>query len=128
MPTRRDPPALFESLAVREQVTFVVHDWGSALGFDWANRHRDAVRNIAYVEALDCFTSAALELRRARSPLVSRDAQSADSATTHPRAKRTRARWILPSWDCVSLSASRCCARRDVRLMSPRGTDFGEPG
>jgi haloalkane dehalogenase len=30
----------------------VVHDWGSALGFDWANRHRSAVRGIAYMEAI----------------------------------------------------------------------------
>jgi haloalkane dehalogenase len=29
---------------VRERVTFVIHDWGSALGFDWANRHRGAVK------------------------------------------------------------------------------------
>src|SRR5439155_13109484 len=32
--------------------TFVVHDWGSALGFDWANRHREAVKGIAYMEAI----------------------------------------------------------------------------
>ena len=31
---------------------FVVHDWGSALGFDWANRHRDAVQGLVYMEAL----------------------------------------------------------------------------
>jgi len=37
---------------VRERVTFVIHDWGSALGFDWANRHREAVRGIAYIEAI----------------------------------------------------------------------------
>ena len=30
----------------------VVHDWGSALGFDWANHHRDRVRGIAYMEAI----------------------------------------------------------------------------
>jgi haloalkane dehalogenase len=30
----------------------VIHDWGSTLGFDWANRHRDAVRGIAYMEAM----------------------------------------------------------------------------
>ncbi|GAA5039106.1 haloalkane dehalogenase [Actinopolymorpha pittospori] len=30
----------------------VVHDWGSALGFDWANRHREAVKGIAYMEAI----------------------------------------------------------------------------
>jgi haloalkane dehalogenase len=33
-------------------ILFVVHDWGSALGFDWANRHRDRVRGIAYMEAI----------------------------------------------------------------------------
>jgi haloalkane dehalogenase len=33
-------------------VTLVVHDWGSALGFDWASRHPDAVRAIAYMEAI----------------------------------------------------------------------------
>ncbi len=44
--------ALFEALDVRENVTLVIHDWGSALGFDWANRHREAVRAIAYMEAI----------------------------------------------------------------------------
>ena len=38
--------------ASRGDVTLVIHDWGSALGFDWANRHRDAVRGIAYMEAI----------------------------------------------------------------------------
>ena len=33
-------------------VTLVVHDWGSALGFDWANHHRDRVRGIAYMEGI----------------------------------------------------------------------------
>jgi len=49
---RRYLDALLEALDVRERVTFVVHDWGSALGFDWANRHRDAARGIAYMEAI----------------------------------------------------------------------------
>jgi haloalkane dehalogenase len=44
--------ALLEALNVRKRVTFVIHDWGSALGFDWANRHRDAVKGIAYMEAI----------------------------------------------------------------------------
>jgi haloalkane dehalogenase len=44
--------ALLEALGVRERVTLVIHDWGSALGFDWANRHRDAVLGIAYMEAI----------------------------------------------------------------------------
>ena len=33
-------------------ILFVLHDWGSALGFDWANNHRDRVRGIAYMEAI----------------------------------------------------------------------------
>ena len=33
-------------------MTLVVHDWGSALGFDWARRHPDAVRGICYMEAI----------------------------------------------------------------------------
>jgi len=44
--------ALLDHLGVARDVTLVVHDWGSALGFDWANRHRDAVRGIAYMEAI----------------------------------------------------------------------------
>ena len=35
-----------------QAVTLVVHDWGSGLGFDWANHHRDRVRGIAYMEAI----------------------------------------------------------------------------
>ena len=43
---------LLEAIGVDSNVVFVIHDWGSALGFDWANRHRDAVRGIAYMEAI----------------------------------------------------------------------------
>jgi haloalkane dehalogenase len=49
---RRYLDALLAQLGVERHVTFVTHDWGSALGFDWANRHRDAVRGIAYMEAI----------------------------------------------------------------------------
>ena len=35
-----------------QPLTLVLHDWGSALGFDWANRHRDRVRGIAYMEGI----------------------------------------------------------------------------
>jgi haloalkane dehalogenase len=49
---RRYLDGLLEALDVRAGVTFVVHDWGSALGFDWANRHRDAIAGLAYMEAL----------------------------------------------------------------------------
>jgi haloalkane dehalogenase len=49
---RRFLDSLLEALDVRERVTFIVHDWGSALGFDWANRHRQAVKRIAFMEAI----------------------------------------------------------------------------
>jgi haloalkane dehalogenase len=49
---RRYLDSLLEALDVRERVTLVVHDWGSALGFDWANRHREAIKGIAYMEAI----------------------------------------------------------------------------
>ena len=41
-----------DSLGLGDSVTLVVHDWGSGLGFDWANRHRDRVAGIAYMEAI----------------------------------------------------------------------------
>ena len=44
--------ALLETLGVSTNATFVLHDWGSALGFVWANRHPNAVRGIAYMEAI----------------------------------------------------------------------------
>jgi haloalkane dehalogenase len=44
--------ALLEQLGVTENVTLVVHDWGSGLGFDWARRNADAVAGIAYMEAI----------------------------------------------------------------------------
>lgn len=44
--------AFLEAVGVKENVFFVVHDWGSSLGFDWANRHRDAIKGIAYMEAI----------------------------------------------------------------------------
>src|SRR5258708_12624486 len=34
----------------KEPVTLVLHDWGGALGFDWAYRNQQRVRAIAYME------------------------------------------------------------------------------
>ena len=42
----------FDGLHLTRKVTLVVHDWGSALGFRWASRHREAVKGIAYMEAI----------------------------------------------------------------------------
>jgi haloalkane dehalogenase len=49
---RRYLDAWLEAVGVTEDVTLVVHDWGSGLGFDWARRHPEAVKGVAYMEAI----------------------------------------------------------------------------
>src|SRR6266571_512272 len=44
--------AFFDKLGLNQRVTLVVHDWGSALGFDWARRHPAAVKGIVHMEAI----------------------------------------------------------------------------
>ena len=44
--------ALWDALDLGDNVILVLHDWGSALGFDWANQHRDRVQGIAFMEAI----------------------------------------------------------------------------
>lgn len=43
---------LWEALDLGDRVILVLHDWGSALGFDWANRHRGCIQGIAYMESI----------------------------------------------------------------------------
>ena len=43
---------LLAALGLDRNVTLVVHDWGSGLGFHWASQHPDAVKAIAYMEAI----------------------------------------------------------------------------
>jgi len=42
----------FDALGLKRNVTLVVHDWGSALGFHWAYRNQASVKGIAYMEAI----------------------------------------------------------------------------
>jgi haloalkane dehalogenase len=44
--------AFLDAMDLGDAVTLVVHDWGSGLGFDWANRNRDRLVGIAYMEAI----------------------------------------------------------------------------
>jgi haloalkane dehalogenase len=44
--------AFWEELKLGNEVIFVLHDWGSALGFEWANQHRGRVQGLAYMEAI----------------------------------------------------------------------------
>jgi haloalkane dehalogenase len=41
-------------ISPEEKVVLVIHDWGSALGFDWAFHNPDRVRGIAYMEGIVC--------------------------------------------------------------------------
>ena len=44
--------ALLDALGVDGNVTLVLHDWGSGVGFNWANHNRDTVKAIAFMEAI----------------------------------------------------------------------------
>ncbi|MFD1496852.1 haloalkane dehalogenase [Streptosporangium lutulentum] len=44
--------ALWEHLGIGDDAVLVLHDWGSALGFDWAFHNQDRVAGIAYMEAI----------------------------------------------------------------------------
>ena len=42
----------FDAAGLTDDVTLVVHDWGSALGFHWAKRHPERVKGLVYMEAI----------------------------------------------------------------------------
>ncbi|MBO9407108.1 haloalkane dehalogenase [Shimia sp. R9_1] len=73
---RRYLYALLETLGVTENVTLVIHDWGSALGFHWAHSNPEKVKGIAFMEGIvapvpswDSFPAAARPIFEAmRSP------------------------------------------------------------
>ncbi|MCL6285009.1 haloalkane dehalogenase [Ruegeria sp. 2012CJ41-6] len=68
--------ALLDQLDVRENVTLVLHDWGSGLGFHWAHTQPEAIKGISFMEAIvapvpgwDSFPAEAREIFQAlRSP------------------------------------------------------------
>jgi haloalkane dehalogenase len=43
---------LLETIGANENVTLVIHDWGSGIGFLWAMRHAAAVKGVAYMEGI----------------------------------------------------------------------------
>lgn len=44
--------ACLKELGIKDDITFVIHDWGSALGFNWAYDNKNSVRGICYMEAI----------------------------------------------------------------------------
>ena len=44
--------ALWDQLSLGSRITLVVHDWGSALGLDWAHQNPNRMRGIVYMEAI----------------------------------------------------------------------------
>ena len=44
--------ACLKELGIKDDITFVIHDWGSALGFDWAYDNKNNVKGICYMEAI----------------------------------------------------------------------------
>lgn len=49
---RRYLDSWFEEMGLTNDVILIVHDWGSALGFDWARRNPGRVKAIAYMEGI----------------------------------------------------------------------------
>ena len=41
-----------DAIGVESNATLVIHDWGSALGFDWANDYPEKVKAICYMEGI----------------------------------------------------------------------------
>jgi haloalkane dehalogenase len=41
-----------DALGIGSNLTLVIHDWGSGLGFRWAREHEEDVRAIAFMEAM----------------------------------------------------------------------------
>jgi haloalkane dehalogenase len=44
----------FEAVGATHDVTLVIHDWGSALGFHRAHRFPDQIKGLVYMEAIVC--------------------------------------------------------------------------
>ena len=43
---------LLQNIGADNNVTLVIHDWGSGIGFLWAMRNPNAVKGVAYMEAI----------------------------------------------------------------------------
>jgi haloalkane dehalogenase len=44
--------AWLDAVGVKDNVILVVHDWGSAIGFNWAQRNSDRIKALVYMECI----------------------------------------------------------------------------
>jgi haloalkane dehalogenase len=44
--------ALWDAVALGDRIILVLHDWGSALGFEWARRNASRIAGLVYMEAI----------------------------------------------------------------------------
>ncbi len=44
--------AWFDAAVEQDRIVLVTHDWGGALGFDWARRHADRIAGLVYMETI----------------------------------------------------------------------------
>ena len=45
---------VMDQLCENQKITLVLHDWGTALGFDWARRNAERVAGLVYMEGIVC--------------------------------------------------------------------------
>ncbi len=46
--------SFIKKIDIKKKIILVIHDWGSAIGFDFANKYPDRIEGIVYMEAIVC--------------------------------------------------------------------------
>ncbi len=95
--------AFIDTLDLGSNVTLVIHDWGSALGFRWAHEHQDRVRAIAFMEAMVRPLSLGDMPGRWRKSCRRASGQLARDRTDHPRDRKIHRQTSLARVDACGL-------------------------
>ena len=119
--------ALCDALDLGDKLTLVLHDWGSVLGFDWANQHRDLI--------CKCGSTSRhihpIAQRYRPSPRAVRRRRCADRRTTQcSRPSRRRDDPALRESDpcsAIPLAGRAGRAAREPRLATARAADTHPP-
>ena len=119
--------ALWDRLALGSNVTLVLHDWGAALGFDWARQNAGRVRGIVYMEAV--VRPMAWADWPADSRRFHRELRTTPVLIFHPIPRGGMLESATVTLQSVSVSGSGTSARREA--LSAGNPDAGrqvEPG